>query len=854
MAIGSRMAEFGIFWALSSPWRPPGILYGGVWDLLGSVVSMATARSLLFVIVDEFLKDLAWRSLGSSRPCCLHGDRQGSHVTTLDILDTLSSTWRSLWAGIFSVIILFELNAVLLVLIRGSLMLGFSFSNQIDTGSWVGWGAMDPVCLSFSGVGFKFWYWSSYGMGTNLLTMKFRNLETLWHVKALYMSKLLTYKLKERGTATMVIGLPLLEPFQGKDDLMKSCSFPYCDVLYGLIVPLPTLDLFLALALIDQLHRQHSHSHSFILFACISPTTSASYSAMLLAQAKASLKEKHKDIFLDQAGMEVRAIEWAWKWAKLYSDKSVELSSSSEPQRKNRSYCIYKVVDRYSSEDQHDFPIILESLKYLLILPICYNFFNLAFLISLFLELTRLADISWFLELIRLMEFGANSGDAVGGWTSIFSLICRFSEFDVCQVTHVASLCLFDILSWTFPVDLMMLWSVGLNFEACFLFSRHVTASIDFQNTIDFEEYLQLPSGDLLTRVQLPPSILPCRISPRQNQLASSGNMSAFVGKYADELIKTVKYIATPGKGILAADESTGTIGKRLASINVKNETLYQKTSDGKPFVDVLVEHGVVRALRSTRARLKLPAPTARRRRTGPGLASRLVPAVLQGGRALCQVAGGAEDRADGANRAGDPAECAGLGTVCDGVPECGLVPIVEPEILTDGGHNIKTCSAVTEKVLAAVYKALNDHHVLLEGTLLKPNMVIPGSDSPKVGAEVIAEYTVTALCRTVPPAVPGIVFLSGGQSEEEATQNLNAMNKLDVLRPWTLSFSFGRALQQSTIKKWGGKKENVPAAQAAFLARCRANSAATLGKYTGGGSDVHAAASESLYVSGYRY
>lgn len=108
------------------------------------------------------------------------------------------------------------------------------------------------------------------------------------------------------------------------------------------------------------------------------------------------------------------------------------------------------------------------------------------------------------------------------------------------------------------------------------------------------------------------------------------------------------------------------------------------------------------------------------------------------------------------------------------------------------------------------------------------------------------------ALRRTVPPAVPGIVFLSGGQSEEEATLNLNAMNKLAVVKPWTLSFSFGRALQQSTIKKWGGRKENVPAAQEAFLARCKANSAATLGKYAGGTAD--AAASESLYVKGYKY
>lgn len=121
-----------------------------------------------------------------------------------------------------------------------------------------------------------------------------------------------------------------------------------------------------------------------------------------------------------------------------------------------------------------------------------------------------------------------------------------------------------------------------------------------------------------------------------------------------------------------------------------------------------------------------------------------------------------------------------------------------------------------------------------------------------KVTPEEIAEYTVVALRRTVPPAVPGVVFLSGGQSEEEATLNLNAMNKLQVIKPWTLSFSFGRALQQSTLKTWGGKKENVAIAQHAFLARCKANSDATVGQYAGGAGGTLAA--ESLHVKGYKY
>ncbi len=183
----------------------------------------------------------------------------------------------------------------------------------------------------------------------------------------------------------------------------------------------------------------------------------------------------------------------------------------------------------------------------------------------------------------------------------------------------------------------------------------------------------------------------------------------------------------------------------------------------------------------------------------------------------------------------------------------CRLVPIVEPEILVDGSHSIEKCADVTERVLAACYKALNDQKVLLEGTLLKPNMVTPGSDAPKVSPEEIAKFTVRALQRTVPPAVPGIVFLSGGQSEEEATLNLNAMNALNTVKPWTLSFSFGRALQATVLKTWTGKKENVEAAQKALYVRAKANSEATLGKY-GGSAGASGVGTESLHVKDYKY
>ncbi|XP_047340929.1 fructose-bisphosphate aldolase 5, cytosolic-like [Impatiens glandulifera] len=368
--------------------------------------------------------------------------------------------------------------------------------------------------------------------------------------------------------------------------------------------------------------------------------------------------------------------------------------------------------------------------------------------------------------------------------------------------------------------------------------------------------------------------------------------MSAFVGKYADELIKNAKYIATPGKGILAADESTGTIGKRLSSIKVENieanrqalrellfttsgaasflsgvilfeETLYQKTSEGKPFVDLLNENGILPGIKVDKGTVELAAAGTSRNaeeletttQGHDGLGTRCQEYYKAGARfakwrAVLKI--GPNDQ---------PSELAivenarGLARYALISQQFGLVPIVEPEILTDGPHDIQRCAYVTERVLAAVYKALNDHHVLLEGTLLKPNMVTPGSDdhTPKVAPEIIAEFTVRALLRTVPPAVPGIVFLSGGQSEEEASLNLSAMNKLQMLKPWTLSFSFGRALQQSTLKTWAGKKENLLKAQQVFFARCKANSEASLGNYLGGPSD-QLEASQSLFVKGYKY
>jgi fructose-bisphosphate aldolase class I len=182
-----------------------------------------------------------------------------------------------------------------------------------------------------------------------------------------------------------------------------------------------------------------------------------------------------------------------------------------------------------------------------------------------------------------------------------------------------------------------------------------------------------------------------------------------------------------------------------------------------------------------------------------------------------------------------------------------GLVPIVEPEVLPDGDHDLETAQRVTEEVLAFVYKALSDHHVFLEGTLLKPNMVTPGqSCTKKYTPEQVTLATVTALRRTVPAAVPGIVFLSGGQSEEDATIHLNAVNQVAGVKPWSLSFSFGRALQASALKAWQGKPENEKAAQDEFVKRAKANGLATLGQYKG---DVHGAAGDqSLFVAKHTY
>lgn len=275
--------------------------------------------------------------------------------------------------------------------------------------------------------------------------------------------------------------------------------------------------------------------------------------------------------------------------------------------------------------------------------------------------------------------------------------------------------------------------------------------------------------------------------------------------------------------------------------------------SAGKPFVDVMKEAGVLPGIKVDKGTVELAGTDGETTTQGlDGLAQRCQKYYEAGARF-------AKWRAVLKIGPNEPSQLAinenanGLARYAIICQENGLVPIVEPEILVDGPHDINKCADVTERVLAACYKALNDHHVLLEGSLLKPNMVTPGSQSAKVAPEVVAEHTVRALQRTMPAAVPAVVFLSGGQSEEEATRNLNAINQYKGKKPWTLSFSFGRALQQSTLKAWAGKEENVKKAQAALLTRCKANSEATLGTYKGDATLAEGAA-ESLHVKNYKY
>lgn len=350
-----------------------------------------------------------------------------------------------------------------------------------------------------------------------------------------------------------------------------------------------------------------------------------------------------------------------------------------------------------------------------------------------------------------------------------------------------------------------------------------------------------------------------------------------------DKLRQTALAIVSPRKGILAADESIGTLGKRFESIGLANteenrrlyrellftadpslsnnisgvilfdETFRHSTSDGKPFVKLLQEQGIIPGIKVDTGIVPLGGTFEEGTTQGlDNLAERCAEYKKGGcGFAKWRCALRISDQTPSQQALIENANVlARYASICQ---QNGLVPIVEPEVLPDGDHDLETAQKATEQVLAYTYKALHDHHVYLEGTLLKPNMVTPGqSCKRKYTPQDIARATVQALNRTVPAAVSGITFLSGGQSEVDATVNLNAINQYDGRKPWPLTFSYGRALQASVLKAWKGQEASFKAGQNELLKRVRANGAATAGQYTG--EDSAAAGGESLFVAKHTY
>jgi len=349
--------------------------------------------------------------------------------------------------------------------------------------------------------------------------------------------------------------------------------------------------------------------------------------------------------------------------------------------------------------------------------------------------------------------------------------------------------------------------------------------------------------------------------------------------QHRDELIATANSLIAAGKGILAADESIGTIAKRFATIGVENteenriryrellftapgigsyisgailfeETLRSKASDGTPLVAKLRKNGLIAGIKCDKGLAQIPGTAEESSTQGLDSLSERCKEFYELGarfakwRAVFKI--GTTTPSSLAMRENAWA-LARYGAICQ---QNGLVPIIEPEVLMDGSHDIERAASVTEAVLVATYAAMQEQGLLLEGTLLKPNMVCPGmSYAGSVTGQDIAAYTIRTLQRSVPVAVPGVVFLSGGQSEREASRNLNLMNAMPAKKPWALTFSFGRALQQSCLQAWGGKDENVREAQQVFVERARANGDAQLGKYLGcpGRSDC-------LFEDDYRY
>lgn len=327
------------------------------------------------------------------------------------------------------------------------------------------------------------------------------------------------------------------------------------------------------------------------------------------------------------------------------------------------------------------------------------------------------------------------------------------------------------------------------------------------------------------------------------------------------ELVSIARGMVAPGKGILAADESTGTIKKRFDGIQLESteatrqlyremlfsapgiadaisgvimydETLRQKTRAGVPFPQHLASLGIIPGIKvdqGAKALTNFPGETITEGLDG--LRERLkeyhgLGARFAKWRAVIDIGEGFP------TRFGIEANAHALARYAALCQEQGIVPIVEPEVLMDGDHSIEDCEAVTDEVLCETFRQLAGHRVHLEGIVLKPNMVISGKkNAARATPEQVAEATVRCLRRWVSAAVPGIAFLSGGQSTTEATLHLSLMNREPL--PWKLTFSYGRALQDSALKAWGGKADKFEAGQREFMRRARLNGLAAKGAYT---------------------
>lgn len=328
-----------------------------------------------------------------------------------------------------------------------------------------------------------------------------------------------------------------------------------------------------------------------------------------------------------------------------------------------------------------------------------------------------------------------------------------------------------------------------------------------------------------------------------------------------NELKSTIKNLAIPGKGLLAADESTGTISKRFNALNIScteesrrkyrelllttpslekyisgvilyEETLYQKSTQGVDFSELLLQKKIIPGIKVDKGLVHLSGTDEKYTQGLDGLFERLKNYKKQGARfakwrAVYSISKNTPSRLAIQTNAEDLARYA---AICQ---ENGIVPIIEPEVLIDGEHTLDRCFNVCVEVLHMVFHKLHDHNVLFEYMILKPNMITPGNRClQQISHQDIAEATISVLKKTVPSAVPTINFLSGGQTPQQAIQNLNAMHQITTVLPWNVSFSFARALQEPCMKAWLGKPENTNIAQEIFSKQVKFASQSSLGKY----------------------